>query len=114
MPEPISPQPTTPTVRMSTERGVYEGLNWRGLVLAAGGLLLTFAAPGHRVDLLAIGVIATFAGVVWSPMAGPLLIGAALPTFFFSRGLVGPLSVTPPGLTLVFSWTALTIRRKGV
>ena len=99
---------------MSTEGGVYEAFNWRGLLLAAIGLLLTFAAPGHRVDLLAIGVIATFAGILWSPTAGPLLIGATLPAFFFSRALVGPLSVTPPGLALALSWLTVLIRRRGV
>src|SRR5204863_9958714 len=70
--------------------------DWRALALAAAGMLLTFGAPQHRVDLLAIGVIAALGGIVWSPIAGPLLIGATLPVFFFSRTLAGPLAVTPP------------------
>src|SRR5579864_5109506 len=114
MPEPISPQPTTPTVRMSTERRVYEALEWKAAALAGAGMLLTFAAPVHRLDLLAIGVIAAFAGIVWSPTVGPLLIGATLPAFFFSRDLVGPLSVTPPGLALMLTWIAVLVRHKGV
>jgi O-antigen ligase len=86
--------------------------DWRALALATAGLFLTFAAPPHRVDLILIGLAATAGGIVWNPLAGPVLIGAALPTFFFSRGLVGPLSVTPPGLALIVTWAAIALRRK--
>lgn len=86
--------------------------DWRAVGLAGAGLLLTFAAPQHRLDLLAIGVVATLAGLLWSPMAGPLVIGASLPAFFFSRTLVGPLAVTPPGLALLLTWLAVGVRRK--
>ncbi len=99
---------------MSTERGVYEALDWRAAALAGAGVVLTFAAPQHRVDLLLIGVAATLAGVVWSPLAGALLVGATLPAFFFSRGLIGPVSVTPPGLVLMLTWIAALVRRKHV
>ena len=99
---------------MSTERGVYEALDWKAAVLAAAGVLLTFAAPEHRIDLLLIGVVAAFGGIVWSPLVGAFLIGATLPAFFFSRDLVGPLSVTPPGLVLMLTWLAVLIRRKRV
>ncbi len=61
---------------------------------------------------MAIGVLATLGGVAWSPMAGPLLIGASLPTFFFSRTLVEPLSVSPPGLALIAAWLAVLIQRR--
>jgi O-antigen ligase len=87
-------------------------LNWKALGLAAAGLALTFASPQHRLDLLLIGLAAATGGILWSPMAGPLLIGATLPTFFFSRGLVGPLSVTPPGLALILTWVAVAVRHK--
>lgn len=85
-------------------------LDWRGAGLATAGLVLTFAAPIHRLDLLLIGLAALSAGLVWSPMAGPLLTGAALPFFFFGRPLVGPLAVTPPGLALMVSWLAVIVR----
>jgi O-antigen ligase len=83
----------------------------KALALAAGGLLLAFGAPPHRVDLVAIGVIVAAVGVVWRPMIGPLLVGAALPFFFFARPLIGPLGVTPPGLALVLAWVAIALRR---
>ena len=75
-------------------------------------MLLTFAAPQHRMDLLVIGVVASLVGMVWSPSRGPVLIGATLPTFFFTRTLPGPLSVTPPGLALMLSWLAILVRRR--
>src|SRR5438094_3994688 len=84
----------------------------RALVLAAGGLALTFAAPQHRLDLLLIGLVAAMAGTIWSPTSGPLLIGATLPAFFFGRPLIGPLAVTPPGLALMLSWIAIVVRRR--
>ena len=87
-------------------------LSWRATALAAAGLLLTFAAPQHRIDLLLIGLAALLAGVVGSPLSGPLLIGAALPFFFFSRPLAGPLAVTPPGLALLVSWLAIAARHR--
>jgi putative inorganic carbon (HCO3(-)) transporter len=87
-------------------------LNWKALALAAGGLGLTFTAPPHRLDLLAIGVAATLGGLWWAPRMGPVLIGAALPFFFFSRQLVGPIGVTPPGLALILSWLAVLARRR--
>jgi O-antigen ligase len=88
------------------------GLSWRATGLAAAGLLLTFAAPQHRIDLLLIGLAAVSAGVVWSPMSGPLLVGATLPLFFFGRPLAGPLAVTPPGLVLMVSWVAAVARHR--
>jgi hypothetical protein len=88
--------------------------NWRAVALAASGLALTFAAPQHRLDLLLIGLAAALGGVVWSPLAGPLLIGAALPLFFFSRAIGGPLSVTPPGLALILTWLAVALRHRSL
>jgi O-antigen ligase len=85
--------------------------DWRALLLASVGMLIAFAAPQHRPDLLVIGLAASGVGIVWSPYVGLLLIGALLPTFFFSRGLVGPLSVTPPGLALLLTWLAVGVRR---
>ena len=38
-----------------------------------------------------------------------VLIGATLPFFFFTRTLVGPLSVTPPGLALMLTWLAVLV-----
>src|SRR5437588_6965173 len=86
------------------------GLNWRATALAAAGLVLTFAAPQHRIDLLVIGLVLLVAGLVWSPLSGPLLIGATLPFVFFGRPLAGPLAVTPPGLALMVSWVAVLAR----
>jgi putative inorganic carbon (HCO3(-)) transporter len=60
---------------------------------------------------LVIGVGATLGGLLWAPLAGPVLIGAALPFFFFSRQLVGPIGVTPPGLALILSWVAVFVQR---
>src|SRR4051794_9780951 len=104
MPEPINPQPMTPTVRIGIagqcktrqlpRTAGLAGLDVRPTLLGCAGLLLTFGAPQHRPDLLAIGVIALFAALVWQPRIGPLLIGGALPFFFFGRPLVGPLSVS--------------------
>src|SRR5919199_4098130 len=88
------------------------GLSWRAAGLAAAGLVLTFAAPQHRIDLLLIGLAGVSAGVVWSPMSGPLLVGATLPFFFFGRPLAGPLAVTPPGLVLLVSWMAALARHR--
>lgn len=85
---------------------------WKGLAVASLGMLLTFAAPQHRIDLLLIGVLLSGSGIVWSPLAGPLLIGATLPALFFSRTLFGPLAVTPPGLALILSWIAVLVRRR--
>lgn len=79
-------------------------------VLGALGLLLTFTAPPHRLDLLLGGLIAVVGSVLWQPRSGPLLIGAALPFYFFSRQLIGPLAVSPPGLMLLASWPAALIR----
>ena len=85
------------------------GLNWKATALALAGLVLTFAAPPHRVDLLLIGLAGLGGGLLWSPLAGPLLIGGALPFFFFSRPLAGPISVTPPGLVLIVSWLVVLV-----
>src|SRR6266567_3791541 len=85
---------------------------WRALTLAAAGMMVVFAAPAHRTDLLLIGLLAALGGTLWSPLSGPVLIGAALPMFFFSRTLVGPLSVSPPGLALILSYVAVLVRRK--
>jgi O-antigen ligase len=82
----------------------------RPVVLGVAGLLLTFSAPAHRLDLLAFGVVAVFAACLWQPRSGPLLIGAALPFFFFGRQLIGPLSVSPPGLVLLLAWPAALIQ----
>lgn len=97
-----------------TSREVSPAPDWRALVLAGCGLLITFAAPAHRTDLLAIGLLTAAAGIVWSPLGGALLIGALLPTFFFGRSVAGPLAVTPPGLALMLTWLAVAIRRKHV
>src|SRR4051812_43233646 len=86
----------------------------RATILAAAGLALTFAAPQHRVDLLIIGVVCAFAGIVWRPSAGPPLIGATLPFFFFARQLAGPLSFSPPGLALTLTWVAVLVRHNQV
>jgi putative inorganic carbon (HCO3(-)) transporter len=75
-------------------------------------MLITFAAPQHRPDLLVIGLVASAIGIVWSPLVGACLIGGLLPAFFFGRNLVGPVSVTPPGLALVLTWVAIVARRK--
>jgi len=93
---------------------VPRGPEWKALAIAAGGMLVTFAAPHHRPDLVLIGLAASSVGIVWSPMAGAALIGGLLPAFFFGRNLVGPLSVTPPGLALALTWLAVLIRRKQV
>jgi len=89
-------------------------LNWRAVALAAAGLVLAFTAPPHRLDLLALGVGASAAALVWSPALGPALIGASLPFFFFSHQLVGPIGVTPPGLALLLAWGAVLVRRKSL
>lgn len=86
--------------------------NWKAVALAAAGLIVTFAAPLHRLDLLVIGLAGLAGGVLWRPRMGPLLIGAALPFFFFARPLVGPLGVTPPGLVLIVTWLAILGRHK--
>ena len=83
-------------------------------VLASGGLVLTFAAPVHRVDLLLIGVLLAAVGIVWRPQVGIFLIGAALPFFFFARQLAGPLGVTPPGLALGLTWLAVLVRHRSL
>jgi putative inorganic carbon (HCO3(-)) transporter len=87
-------------------------LNWKALGLAAAGLVLTFAAPAHRLDLLLIGLALLVGGVFWDPRGGAVLIGAALPFFFFARNLVGPIGVTPPGLVLMVTWLAVLVERK--
>jgi O-antigen ligase len=79
-------------------------------LLAGAGLGLVFAAPLHRVDLLVIGLLLALGGIVWEPRAGVVLIGAALPCFFFGRQLAGPLSVTPPGLALVLTWLGALVQ----
>jgi O-antigen ligase len=95
-----------------TSRPLLERPDWRALALAGAGMLLTFAAPQHRMDLLLIGVLTSLIGIVWSPYSGAVLIGATLPTFFFTRSLAGPLSVTPPGLALILTWLAILARRR--
>ena len=100
------------TVAPPTSRQILTHVDWRALALSGGGLLLTFAAPPHRVDLLLIGVAVSVIGIIWNPYAGVVLIGATLPTFFFTRTLAGPLSVTPPGLALMLSWLAILVRRR--
>src|ERR1700716_2908295 len=88
--------------------------DWKALALAAAGLALTFTAPPHRLDLLLIGVLATLGGLLWAPLVGPVLVGAALPFFLFSRQLVGPIGVTPPGLALILTWLAVLARRRAL
>src|SRR3954467_2570455 len=95
-----------------TSRALLARPDWRAVALAGAGMLLTFAAPQHRMDLLLIGVLASLTGIVWSPYSGAVLIGATLPTFFFTRTLLGPLSVTPPGLALMLTWLAIFARRR--
>jgi O-antigen ligase len=87
---------------------------WKSAALAAGGMAITFAAPQHRPDLLVIGLIASTIGIVRSPLSGAALIGALLPAFFFDRNLMGPLSVTPPGLALMLTWLAALVRWRKV
>lgn len=99
-------------VAPATSRPLPTRPDWRALALAGAGLLLTFAAPEHRMDLIVFGVLASLIGITWSPYAGPLLIGATLPAFFFTRTLAGPLSVTPPGLALMLTWLAILVRRR--
>src|SRR4051812_16426129 len=91
---------------------VLASVNWKALALATAGLLLTFMAPAHRVDLLLVGLGASLGGLLWWPAAGPLLIGASLPFFFFSRQIVGPIGLTPPGLALLLTWIAVLVRRR--
>jgi O-antigen ligase len=95
-----------------TSRQLLARPDWRALALASAGMVLTFAAPQHRMDLLLIGVLASLIGIVWSPYSGAVLIGATLPAFFFTRTLAGPLSVTPPGLALMLTWLAVFARRR--
>ena len=101
---------SVPRQLVRAEASLPDAPTWKALALASAGLILIFSAPQHRVDLLAIGLLALVAGVVWRPLVGPLLIGAGLPFFFFGRPLAGPLSVTPPGLTLLVSWLAVVVR----
>src|SRR6266536_754787 len=143
MPEPISPQPTTPTVRMFTTsqckrwprmiRPWFDKLTMSGYLtahepgpsarpepvegrtglapaaLGAAGLLLTFTAPPHRIDLLAFGVLAVGGSLLWRPTFGPLLIGAALPFYFFRRPLIGPFAVSPSRLALTGFLVSATV-----
>src|SRR5579859_953282 len=98
-------RPSVPAGASQVERWPRaRNLNWKAVALALAGLVLTFTAPPHRIDLLALGLIGLGGGLLWSPLVGPLLVGGALPFFFFSRQLVGPVSVTPPGLVLMMSW----------
>jgi O-antigen ligase len=62
--------------------------------------------------LLFIGLAGLVGGLVWRPRVGPVLIGAALPFFFFARQIVGPIGVTPPGLVLIVTWVAVLARHK--
>jgi len=98
----------TCTEKVRTPLGL---VNWKALAIAAAGLILTFTAPTHRIDLLVIGLAGLVGGVVWRPRVGPVLLGAALPFFFFAHQIVGPLGVTPPGLVLIVSWVAVIARR---
>jgi putative inorganic carbon (HCO3(-)) transporter len=88
--------------------------NRKALALAAAGLLLTFTAPAHRIDLVLIGLAGLVGGVLWRPRVGPLLIGASLPFFFFARQLAGPIGVTPPGLVLIVTWAAVLARHRSL
>ena len=86
------------------------GFDWRAAALGALGVLVLFAAPLHRIDLLGIGFLLAAAGAIWDPRAGALLIGATLPFFFFGRTLVGPLAGTPPGLMLILTWAGALVQ----
>src|SRR5713101_168354 len=98
----------TCTEKVRTPLGL---VNWKALAIAAAGLILTFTAPTHRIDLLVTGLAGLVGGVVWRPRVAPVLLGAALPFFFFAPQIVGPLGVTPPGLVLIVSWVAVIARR---
>lgn len=84
---------------------------WPGLPGAAG-LALIYLAPGHRLDLLLIGAACAVGAMAYRPTVGPLLVGLTLPLYFFPAA-IGPLSFSPPGLTLVLAWLALTARTVG-
>jgi len=81
------------------------------LALALGGALLTFTAPAHRPDLLAIGLVALAAAMAWQPALSPGLVAAAVPLYFFPRQIAGPLSFSPPGLLLVVAWLGVLANR---
>lgn len=81
----------------------------QAVVLAAGGGLLTFAAPAHRLDLLLLGLVAVLVASVWQPALTPGLVGAALPLYFFPRQVAGPLSFSPPGLLLMLGWLSVAV-----
>ncbi|MCA1644595.1 MAG: hypothetical protein LC797_03700, partial [Chloroflexi bacterium] len=100
------------TARLQTGWEPFGLVNWKALALAAGGLVLAFGAPAHRLDLLVIGLAGLLVGIFWSPGAGPVLLGASLPFFFFARPLVGPIGVTPPGLVLIVSWFGVLAQRQ--
>ncbi|MDQ6670774.1 MAG: O-antigen ligase family protein [Chloroflexota bacterium] len=107
--------PVSPRLGLSRPAWTAGSLTWKATALALVGLVLVFTAPPHRLDLLLIGLAGLGGGLVWAPLAGPLLIGAALPVFFFSRQLAGPVSVSPPGLVLMLTWLAVLVnaaRRK--
>jgi putative inorganic carbon (hco3(-)) transporter len=101
-----------PESRRPVSAGLNErmGFDWRAALLGALGLVVLFAAPIHRIDLLGIGVVLATLGAVWDPRAGALLIGASLPFFFFGRTLLGPLAVTPPGLMLILTWLGALVQ----
>jgi O-antigen ligase len=111
---PTSLQQPAGAERAGEEWAQLRGLNWKAVALAVGGMLLTFTAPAHRLDLLLIGLGATGGALLWSPWTGPLVTGAALPFFFISRQLVGPIGVAPPGLALLLTWLAVLVRRKSL
>jgi putative inorganic carbon (hco3(-)) transporter len=81
-------------------------------LLGAISLFVTFTAPAHRIDLLAFGMIGLAVTLLWRPRLGPFFIGTTLPVYFFSRQLIGPLSVSPPGLVLLLSWPAALLRER--
>ena len=105
MPEPIKPQPTTPTLRMFT----LAQCRFAGAI-ALAGMLLTFTAPTHRVDLLVYGIAAMVGGTLWYPTIGPAIVAASLPTYFFGRPLLGSLAFSPPELALAASWIAVLVQ----
>lgn len=89
-------------------------LNLTAAALALGGVSLAFAAPGHRPDLLALGLVTLAAALLWWPWNGPPLVALTLPWFFFSRQLIGPLGATPPATILVLTWLAVLVERRRV
>ena len=89
-------------------------LNLKSAALGIAGVSLAFAAPGHRPDLLVLGVVALAASLAWWPWNGPALVALTLPWFFFSRQIAGPLGATPPVTVLALTWISVLVQRRRV